>query len=221
MSILEVENLQVSYNHHIAIEDVNIKVDENEYIFVVGENGSGKTTLIKAIMDLLKPDKGTVKLKIDKSDIAYLAQNRIAEISFPATSKEIILTGVQKHKKSLFYTKQDYEDYKEVCNLLNIKDIEKKRIGQLSGGQRQRVILARALIRKPKLFILDEPTTGLDSNITKELYSILDKLHKENKITIIMVTHDLEEMKNIDARIIYMNKTVKYDGDLKNWKGLI
>jgi len=130
------------------------------------------------------------------------------------------MTGVQKHKKLPFYTKQDREFFNEIVKELKIEDIINKRIGDLSGGQKQRVLLARSLIRKPKLIILDEPSTGLDVNITKDLYSILARLNKEKKVTIIMATHDFVEVKSIKPRIICIAKTIKYDGNYEGWKGI-
>ena len=141
-------------------------------------------------------------------------------MDFPATSKEIIMTGCQKHGKIPFYTKEDKESFKEIVKELGIEDIVSKRIGDLSGGQKQRVLLARSLIRNPKLIILDEPQTGLDINITRELYKILEKLNKEKKVTIIMATHDLDELEAIRPRIICIAKTIKYDGKFEEWKGL-
>ena len=129
------------------------------------------------------------------------------------------MTGVQKHNKFPFYTKQDKEKFKKVVAELKIEEIVHRRIGDLSGGQKQRVLLARALIREPKLIILDEPATGLDAKITRELYKILNKLNKEQNVTIIMATHDLDELKAIKPRIICLAKTIKYDGNFENWKG--
>ncbi len=217
--ILEVKNLQVSYNNHIAIEKVSFKVNQGEYVCLVGENGSGKSTLIKTIMGLKKENRGEIKLNLSRDEISYLEQGDLKKIDFPATAKEIIMTGVQKHKKLPFYTKQDKEKFKKVVADLKIEKIVNRRIGDLSGGQKQRVLLARALIREPKMIILDEPATGLDVKITRELYKILEKLNKEQNVTIIMATHDLDELKTIKPRIICLAKTIKYDGDFENWKG--
>ncbi len=220
MSVLEVKNLQTSYNGHIALENINFSVNEGEYICLVGENGSGKSTLIKTIVGLHKKDNGEIILNEKLENISYLAQNNLVDVEFPATAKEIIMTGVQKHKVLPFYTKKDYKNFEEICDLLKIKDFVDKRIGNLSGGQRQRIMLGRALIRKPKMLILDEPFSGLDINITKELYEMLDKLNKENKMTIIMATHDLDEINQKNVRVIELSKTIKFDGNITDWKGM-
>lgn len=219
MTILEVENIKVSYSNHIALENINFKIEEGEYVCLVGENGSGKSTLIKTIVGLLKQEEGKVGLNISLDEISYLSQTNLKDLNFPATSKEIIMSGLQKHGKIPFYTKKDKDTYAKVIKQLKIEDIQFKRIGDLSGGQKQRVLIARALIREPKLLILDEPATGLDYNITKELYKILEKQNKENKMTIIMATHDLDEIQEIKPRIIYLAKTIKYDGTFEGWKG--
>lgn len=220
MSILEVRNLQTSYNGHTALENVSFSIEEGEYVCLVGENGSGKSTLIKTIVGLHKKDSGEIILNEKLENVSYLAQNNLTDLDFPATAKEIIMTGVQRHRALPFYTKRDYKDFEDICNLLKIKDFINKRIGDLSGGQRQRIMLARALIRKPKMLILDEPFSGLDINITTELYELLAKLNKENKMTIIMATHDLDEVKENDVRVIGLLKTVKFDGNITEWKGM-
>jgi len=220
MEILEIKNLTSSYDNHEAIKDVNIKIENGEYICLVGENGSGKSTLIKAMIGLQKKDSGEIIKNISDDKIAYVAQNNMKDLSFPATAKEIIMTGVQRHRRLPFYRKSDWVLFENVCNMLNIKDIVNRQIGELSGGQRQRVILARALIREPELIILDEPCSGLDVNITKELYDILEKLHTEKGLTIVMATHDLDGIKAKDVRVICMATTVKFDGKIEDFKGL-
>ncbi len=220
MGILEVKNLKVSYSNHTAIEDINFEVNEGEYVCLMGENGSGKSTLIKTIVGLKKADEGEVKINIPLDKLSYLSQTNLQDLDFPATAREIIMLGRQEHKKLPFYTAKDKELYKKIVEQLKIEDIQDKRIGDLSGGQKQRVFIARALIKEPKLLILDEPATGLDYNITKELYDILEKKNKEEKLTIIMATHDLDEVEHIKPRIICLAKTVKYDGEMEGWKGI-
>ncbi len=106
MTILEVEKLKVSYSNHVALEDINFKIEDGEYVCLVGENGSGKSTLVKTIVGLLKPDEGKVSVNISLDEVSYLSQTNLKDLDFPATSKEIIMSGVQKHNKLPFYTKK-------------------------------------------------------------------------------------------------------------------
>ncbi len=220
MELIEIKNLAASYEGHQAVKDINLKINSGEYICLVGENGSGKSTLLKTILGLHKKDSGEIIKNISDDKISYLEQNNMKDLDFPATAKEIIMTGVQRHKKLPFYTKKDWAEFEKVCEILNIKDIVNRQIGNLSGGQRQRVMLARSIIRNPDLIILDEPCSGLDANITKELYSILEDLHSKNGITIIMATHDLDEIKAKNIRIVHIAKKIKYDGKIEGWEGL-
>lgn len=226
MNLIEISNLTVSYNGHIAIDKVGVNIKEKEFICLVGENGSGKSTIIKAILGLIKQDKGRIKLSINQSDVSYLEQFNMKELDFPGSAKEIIMTGLQKKGSRLFYSKKDVKTFNEICKILNIENIINNRIGELSGGQRQRVMLARAMISKPKLLILDEPCSGLDKKISDKLYDILLDINKEYGTTVIMSIHNVEELskvnekKNVDIRVIHMSKSIKYDGKLKEWKGL-
>lgn len=220
MYVLEIKNLSASYDGHEAIKNININIKKGDYICLVGENGSGKSTLIKTIVGLHKKDSGEIIKNIDNDKISYLAQNNMKDLNFPATAKEIIMTGVQKHKKLPFYTKKDWQLFNKVCDTLEIKNLINKQIGDLSGGQRQRVMLARTIIREPDLIILDEPCSGLDINITKELYAILGKINQENNTTILMATHDLDEIKSMDVRVICLATTLKFDGKISEWQGL-
>lgn len=218
MEILEVKNLSVKYNEHLALKDVSFKVQDKEYICLVGKNGSGKSTLLKTISGLLKKDSGDIDLKINRAEFSYLAQNNMNDINFPATAKEIILTGVQKHGIKPFYTKDDEKALEKVAKELKIEDLLHKKIGDLSGGQRQRVLLARTLIGNPKVLLLDEPCSGLDVSTIKNFYKILDELYENSDITIIMATHDLDEIHNKSIRVIALEQSVVFDGNIKDYE---
>lgn len=114
MEVIKIKNLSVKYNEHSAIKNINLNVNSNEYLCLVGKNGSGKSTLLKAITGLIKKETGTIEFKIDKSDIAYLAQNNMTDENFPATAKEIIMTGTQKHSIKPFYTKSNEEAFEKL-----------------------------------------------------------------------------------------------------------
>lgn len=218
MEIIKVKNLSVKYNDHLAIKDVTLSINENEYICLVGKNGSGKSTFLKTITGLQRKESGTIDFNISKSEVSYLAQNNMTDENFPATAKEIIMTGVQKHNLKPFYSKADEESYEKIIKKLHIEDIVNKKIGDLSGGQRQRVLLARTLIGNPKVLLLDEPCNGLDSNTVKSFYKILDNLYEESNITIIMATHDLKNISNSNIRVVALEQEIIFDGSIKDYK---
>ena len=215
--ILEIKNLNVNYNGHNALKNINIDIKPNEYICLVGKNGSGKSTLLKSITGLIKKESGTINFNVDKSEIAYLAQVGQVDSKFPATAREVIMTGCQKHGIKPFYSKKDEIEFEKICNLLNINKIIDKKIGELSGGQRQRVLLARTLIGKPKVLLLDEPCSGLDIESIDNFYTVLDNLFYNKEVTIIMATHDLDEIKNNDIRVICLEQEIIFDGNIKDY----
>ena len=137
-------------------------------------------------------------------NVSYLSQTNLKDLNFPATAKEIIMLGTQKHKKFPFYTSEDKENYKEIIKKLKIEDIQDKRIGDLSGGQKQRVLIARALCSTEKILFLDEPLKGLDVNASNQLFEIISHINKEYGVTIVMITHNIEIALKYISKIVYL-----------------
>lgn len=182
--MLEINNLYFSYagNSPYILSDINLLIDDGDYVSIIGENGCGKSTLIKIVLNLLKPLKGTVKINTDK--IGYVpqcAQNFNSE--FPITVYEV-LRCYSKTKKI------DAGSIGTYLDLVGMRDYKKSLIGDLSGGQEQKIFIARALMGNPELLILDEPSTGVDIQSQKEIYGILKSLNEEKKITIVSVEHN-------------------------------
>ncbi len=218
MNILEVKNLSVSYGNNIVLDNISFQVKKGEYICLVGENGTGKSTLLKTIVKLKEKTSGDIKLNTELDKISYIPQVNTNGDTFPATVKEIILTGFQKNKGKLFYSKDDYKKLEELADMLGITTILNNKIGSISGGQKQRVMIARSLCKDPEALFLDEPFSGLDVNITKELYKLIKELNEKFNITILMATHDLKQIKNEAKRIIVLDKKVVYDGSAEEWR---
>lgn len=220
MAILEVRDVSIIYSDdkRVAVEHTSFKIEAGEYACIIGSNGSGKSTLVKGIVGLVPVTSGEIILEATLEQCAYLSQVTDIERDFPATVREVVLTGMQKPGRRFpFYTKEDKKQAAAAMETLNISDLADYRIGNLSGGQKQRVLLARALCRSPRLLILDEPCAGLDPAITAEFYELIHTINKEQGVTILMVSHDLEQVEQYAGHIIMMNQTVEFDGDNDAW----
>ena len=207
MSIIKVKDLSFGYfSTNDAIKNINLEVNEGDFLCIVGENGSGKTTLMKCILGLNKVDKNKIEVN---ERIGYLPQITEIQNNFPATIEEIVLSGtIADNITKIFYCKQDKEKAKRIMQELDLYDIRKKCFYELSGGQRQRVLIARALCSTKKVLLLDEPVNGLDPKIVTQIYELLEKLNKENGITIIMVSHDIERALKYATRVIEIEKGI-------------
>ena len=201
MNLIEVKNFSFSYSgEHKILNNINMKVEEGEFLCIVGENGSGKSTLMKCILGLNKVENEKIKVE---GRIGYLPQITEIQNNFPATIEEIVLSGtIPDHKFKIFYTKEDRKKTKEVLEQLKLYDLRKKSFNELSGGQRQRVLIARALCSTEKILLLDEPVNGLDPKIVNQIYKLLYKLNKEKNVTIIMVSHDIDRALKYSTRVI-------------------
>lgn len=207
MSIITVQNLQVNYDKLVALKEVSFKVNEHEFIGIIGPNGGGKTTLLKTIIGTLKPTRGSVYIHKDEV-IGYVPQLTTFDRQFPITVEDVILVGhLPKRIKILQkFSKEEKEHAQDVMKTLGILDLKDRQIGMLSGGQMQRVLIARALMNHPTILILDEPTAGVDTDSKHEIYKLLLRLN--NTLTIMMITHDTNDMMDQFDRIIYINKTI-------------
>lgn len=212
--LISAEHINVSYGRLEVLNDVSFHVEENDFLAIVGPNGSGKTTLMKALLGLLSPTSGefTFLNNLKRSDIGYLPQSSfLQDKHFPATVKEIIATGLPTQpifKKS----KENEKAIRQISGLLDIDHLLHKKIGYLSGGQHQRVLMARALVKKPKLLVLDEPTSALDPKIREDFYSLIQHLHGHERVSIILISHDLQSVNEYAKNILYLDKKVVYFG---------
>ena len=179
-------DLDIGYDGKTVVSGLNLKINDGDYLCIVGENGSGKTTLVKTLLGLIPLFGGSIQ-GLNKNDIGYLPQISDIQKDFPATVEEVVLSGTKK----LFYRKKEKDLIRFNLERLNIANLSKCKFSELSGGQRQRVLLARALCASKKILLLDEPVSGLDPKATAMMYEIINKLNKEDGMTIIMISHDL------------------------------
>ncbi len=194
MSLLQVEKLSVGYESRAVAENISFSVNEGDYLCIVGENGSGKTTLMKTLLRLVNPISGSIRTGdgLKKNEIGYLPQQTDVQKDFPASVREIVLSGCQARGGfHPFYTKAEKALAATNMERMGITQFAKRCYRELSGGQQQRVLLARALCASEKILLLDEPVTGLDPNVTQELYQLIKQLNEEG-LAIIMISHDIE-----------------------------
>ena len=209
-NIISVENVSFAYNKENVLEDIILSIDEGDFAGIVGCNGSGKSTLMKLLIGQISPSKGKIKLfdeELSKSNklnkVGYVPQISLSSgATFPATVEEVVMANLYSKIGFMRFPKKEHkEKVKEALRIVNMEEYSKRLIGNLSGGQQQRVRIAKALVSDPKIIILDEPTTGIDAQSEEQLYALLNKLNKESKITIIIVSHDFKKISQYTNKI--------------------
>jgi len=225
MKLIEVKDLSVEYRGIRALSGVSFDADAGDYIGIVGPNGSGKTTLVKALLGLL-PFDGSIRFQgaslsdfTSTKHIGYLPQKMsFLDQRFPATAKEIVVSGVyccKKFPKRL--SQDDYNAAEEAMKILGVMDLRNRPIGRLSGGQQQRILLARALVHHPRLLILDEPTVALDPQSREAFYSTVQKLNKENGVTVLLVSHDVGSVGKYASKLLYLDGQIIFYGTFEDF----
>jgi len=216
--VLSARNVTLGYGGAAVVENVSFDLIRGEILCLIGANGSGKSTLIKGILGLIPVHKGSIELKCGRDSLSYLAQLNTADRDFPATVREIVLSGTQVRGRRLpFYTRKDREQAEEAMRLLKIDSLASRRIGNLSGGQQQRVLLARAIARRPEVLILDEPCSALDPAITEELYQLFSSLRDTLGLSILISTHDWDYVARCGDRVLELKQEMEFIGDTDEW----
>lgn len=215
MSELAVEfnEVTVFFAKYRVLNKVSFSLSASEFLTIVGPNGAGKTTLLKTILGLVEPTEGRVLVfgkhpkNVPFADIGYVPQIKTIDRSFPAKVYEVVATGITGNWQFIF-SKEILEKVHEVLEHCGIAHLENRQVNRLSGGELQRVFLARSIIRRPRLVLLDEPATGIDTIAETDFSSILETLQKEFKTTIVMVTHDWEYAFFHSTHVLLLNKSV-------------
>ena len=220
MCLLRMNDVSFSYNGKIVAYDINFSLNEGDYLIIAGENGSGKTTLIKGILGLHKPHTGEIIYgnSITNKSIGYLPQKNSLQSDFPASVSEVVISGcINRLGFFPFYKNEHKKIAFENMERLKISHLKNKCFHELSGGQQQRVLLARALCAANSLILLDEPVAGLDPDASEEMYNIIAQLNKEDKMTIIMVSHDTNRAKADANLILHLHSKPLYFGSTENY----
>ena len=211
MAQLTCQNLTVGYDGRAVLQGLHFEVNAGNYLCIVGENGSGKSTLMKTILGLQAPISGTILTGdgLRKNEIGYLPQQTQAQKDFPASVREIVLSGCQGRCGSRpFYSKEEKGLAEENIGKMGIGSLTKRCYRELSGGQQQRVLLARALCATRKMLLLDEPVSGLDPRVTAEMYGLIERLNREEGITVMMISHDISAALKYASHILHIGDSV-------------
>jgi zinc transport system ATP-binding protein len=221
VSIIDVKDLTVRLQETEAISGITFSAGQGDYIGIVGPNGSGKTTLVRSLLGLLPAASGEVKLFGEDlasfrgwTSVGYLPQKGTAiDPRFPATALEVVASGILIRKPfPQFLNSAEKNEISEAMKLLNIVNIAQRPIGRLSGGQQQRVLLARAFSHRPSLLILDEPAAALDPQTRDSFYSILEHLNREHRVTVLLISHDINTIGQYASKLMYLDRKMVFYG---------
>ena len=212
--LIEIEHLSAGYDGKQVLNDINLTVYQDDYLGIIGPNGGGKTTLMRLILRLMKPTEGNIRYYKDGKEVkeismGYLPQYNQLDKQFPISVYEVVLSGLSK-TKSLFskYSQAQHQQVLDTLERMQLMEFKDRHIAALSGGQLQRVLLARAIVSKPDVVILDEPNTYIDRRFQKQMYEMLEQINKE--CAIIIVSHDVAEVLNNVKHIACVNHHLHY-----------
>lgn len=210
--IIEIDRLDVRLGGHVILSGIQFQVVPGDFMAILGPNGSGKSTLLKAVLGLVEPSRGEVRVfgrsprEVPPGWIGYVPQIKTLDRRFPAQAIELVLTALRQRWVGRI-SASGHEQGREALRAVGAEHLAHRPVGELSGGELQRVYLARSLIRRPRLIILDEPATGIDVAGASDLYAVLDAYQREAAATVVMVTHDWDVAFHHATRALLLNGT--------------
>lgn len=213
--VIRFDHATIYYRDRLALDDLTLGIDPGEFIGIIGPNGSGKTTFLKAILGLVSPARGAVRvfdcacdrLRCEhRARIGYLPQKDAIDPHFPITVAETVMMGRYSTIGLFRYPgRSDRLIVQEALAAVDLMAEARTPLGELSGGQQQRVMIARALAQRPEILLLDEPTTGIDAPTQHAIMELITRLHRDLRLTILFVTHDINLISPIADRLVLLN----------------
>lgn len=214
--MIKVKDLTLAYEGRVVVSDLNFEAKKGDYLCIVGENGSGKTTLMKSIIGQIKASNGSISIEPKIKGFGYLAQQNIIKKDFPASVKEVVLSGLVGTSRP-FYSKKQKQTALDNLKYFKVEHLADCAFSELSGGQQQRVLLARSLTASNGLLLLDEPASQLDLIAAQELYDIIESLNQSG-ITVIMVSHDISAALKYAKHILHLSNNGYFFGTTEEYK---
>ena len=206
--VIEVKNVRKSFKTVQAVKDINLTINKGQFVALLGPNGAGKTTLVEMIEGIQKPDSGEILIMRKKWKGNENEIHKMIGISLQETRFIDKLRVSETLRLFAGFFELGMERVREVIDLIGLEEKRKSYVVNLSGGQRQRLALGIALINKPSILLLDEPTTGLDPNARREIWEILLKLREQSETSMILTTHYMEEAENLCDYIVIMHNGI-------------
>ncbi|MEP6756900.1 MAG: ABC transporter ATP-binding protein [Chthonomonadales bacterium] len=214
-ALIEFTNVDLGYGSRKVLTNINLRVGFGDFLGIVGPNGAGKTTMLKAILGLLKPLAGDVRTTSEGLRIGYVPQRDSVDSLFPLTVMDIVLMGRYRGLSAIGRpTRADKDAAAQAIGHVGITDLANRPYPNLSGGQKQRALIARALVGKPNLLILDEPTNGMDLASERAIMELVRHLHDSDGITVLMVSHLLNTVVNYSQRIAIVGDGIIREGEI-------
>lgn len=218
LKAVEINHLSIKFNEQLILNDINFSIEEKDFMAIIGPNGGGKTTLLKVILGILTPDEGKVKVfgkdpKKAKDLMGYLPQRLDFDHDFPINVFETVLMG-RYHGLLKKYSNQDHKAVTQALKDVEMDELKDRQISKLSGGQMQRVFIARAIVRDPKLLIMDEPMASIDPEMQHSFYELMSRL--KNKMAIVLVSHDVGAVSTHVDKIACLNQKLYYHGPVED-----
>jgi zinc transport system ATP-binding protein len=209
-AVVRFSHVCFSYGHEEVLCDIDFSVGERWFVGIVGPNGGGKTTLLRLALGLEKPGSGTVRLLGDtpaanRGNVGYVMQHQQFDERFPITVLDVVLMGLSRGRRIGFFGKPEAKTAQETLGRVGIADLARRPFAQLSGGQRQRVLIAQALVGRPRLLMLDEPTANIDSEGEAAIHELLRTLAGEQ--TILMVSHNINTVLECATHVLCINRS--------------
>ena len=226
MSEVKLHNITFGYNNtETVLNSISFTVQQGEFVVAVGPNGAGKSTLLKIIAGLIEPaagqvliDNNSIRTAARQGIMAYVPQHYSQNTAaFPATVEEIVALGLVGARGQL-KAAANKQIVDQLLEMVGAEQLKGRRIGELSGGQQQRVMVARALAGEPQLLLLDEPTSGIDYAASSRIFELLGQLNRNLGITIIMVSHDIENGTRFAAKVACINRHLCFFGDSEEFR---
>ena len=218
--LVEIDNVSFTYGEVSVLDGINFTVEAGDFLGIIGPNGSGKTTLLRLMLGLLQPTRGEVRLFghlpatfTQWGRLGYVPQKATFDPSLPATVREVVASGLVATLGMLGRASAaQRRRVDEVLAQVGMEAHAARRIGALSVGQQQRVLIARALVAKPELLILDEPTGGVDPEAQTSFHALLHHLNREREVTLVLVSHDIGVVAREVTRLACLNRRLIFHG---------